>query len=57
MASKYKHKVVIWNPSTATEATLTTALDNQGNQGWELKTVMQNTTTRAFALFIKAVAA
>jgi ABC-type Fe3+ transport system substrate-binding protein len=57
MAAKYKHKVIIWNPSTATEVTLTTALDTQGTQGWELKTVMQNTTTRAFALFIKQISA
>jgi hypothetical protein len=55
MAAKYQHKVIIWNPQTATEAILTAALDSQGNQGWELKTVMQNTTTRAFALFIKIV--
>lgn len=55
MAVRYVHKVIIFNPQTVTEATLTTALDNQGSQGWEFVTAMQNSVTRAFALFRKAL--
>jgi hypothetical protein len=55
MALKYTHKVILFNPSTVTETTLTTALNNQGEQGWEFVAVFQNTTTRAFALFRKAL--
>lgn len=56
MALKYTHKVLQFNPSTATETTLTTALNTQGSLGWEFVAVFQNTSTKAFALFRKAVA-
>lgn len=56
MASSFQYKVLLFNPTTATETTLTTALNNQGNQGWEFVAVFQNTTSRAFALFKKVVA-
>jgi hypothetical protein len=55
MALKYDHKVIQFNPTTATETTLTTALNTQGLQGWEFVAVFQNTTTKAFALFRKAL--
>jgi hypothetical protein len=56
MALKYQSKVVQFNPTTATEATLTTALNNQGALGWKFVQAMLVTTTKAFALFIKEFA-
>jgi len=56
MALKYQSKVVQFNPTTATEATLTTALNNQGALGWKFVQAMLVTTTKAFALFIKELA-
>jgi len=56
MANKYTHKVVQFNPGTVTETTLTTALNNQGSLGWKFVAVFQNTTSKAFALFIKELA-
>jgi|WetSurSiteA1Bulk_404760.scaffolds.fasta_scaffold54127_3 hypothetical protein len=56
MAVKYNSKVIQFNPTSATEATLTTALNNQGADGWQFVQAMLVTSTKAFALFIKTIA-
>jgi hypothetical protein len=56
MAVKYNSKVIQFNPTSATEATLTTALNNQGVDGWQFVQAMLVTSTKAFALFIKTIA-
>lgn len=56
MAIRYSFKVIQFNPTTATEITLTNALIAQGDLGWEFVQSMQVTTTKAFAMFKKIVA-
>lgn len=56
MAIKYKNLVVQFNPGTVTQAQLQTALDTQAALGWQFVQAMLCTSSKAFALFIKAVA-
>jgi hypothetical protein len=53
MAVKYQNLVIQFNPSSVTAAQLTTQLNIYAEQGWRFVTAMQNTTSKAFALFIK----